>query len=57
MATRQTAIRLSKEKQDKLSAIAYSLDCTYGGKGSIGKLLDAIANNDLIISKNFSKNT
>ena len=55
MATNLTAIRLSKEKREKLNKIAETLDCTYGGKGSIAKLLDDILENKLIISKNLSK--
>lgn len=57
MATELTAIRLSKDKKEKLNKIAETLDCTYGGKGSIAKLLDAISENKIILSKNLSKNT
>ena len=54
METEKTTIRLSKEKRKKIVQIAEVLDCTYGGKGSIGKLLEAIADNRIILSKNFS---
>jgi len=52
-----THIRLDIEKKKVVTKIAESLGYTYGGKGSLSKLLEAIADNELIIVKNFSKNT
>ena len=55
MSTQPTIIRLNKTAKKKIELIAESLGYTYGSSGSISKLLTAIADNDLIVSKNFSK--
>lgn len=52
--TNQITIRIEKKDRDKVLKIAETLDCTYGGKGSIARLLKAIADNKIIVSKNFS---
>jgi hypothetical protein len=50
-------VRLSDEESATLGQIAFSLGYTYGSKGSIAKLNQAIAAGDLIIiKKEFSKN-
>jgi hypothetical protein len=54
MKDRHTTIRLSEERKEKLSAIAYTLDCKWGDKGNITKLLEDIADNKLLVVKNFS---
>jgi len=51
---KQVPIRLSAENQAKLLAIADFYGYQYAGKPSIGKLLNAIAEGDLVvIKKNF----
>lgn len=54
MPTERLTFRLSKKNRDKVNKIAETLDCTYDGKGSIPKLLKAIADNKIILSKNLS---
>lgn len=55
MPTEKITIRLNKDTRNKVNKIAETLDCSYGGKGSIAQLLKAIADNEVILSKNFSK--
>jgi hypothetical protein len=56
MKSNHTTFRLDKKTKEKLSAIAYTLDCKWGDKGNITQLLERIANNELLVVKNFSKN-
>ena len=46
--------RVDADTPEKIQKIAESLGYTYGGKGSQGKLLDAIANEELILYKKVS---
>lgn len=48
-------IRVTPETEKKLEKIAETFDLTYNGRGSKAMLLQAIANNELVLSKNFSK--
>lgn len=52
--TPNLTIRVDQHTRNKVELIAQTLDYSYGGKGSIAKLLKAIADNEIIISKNFS---
>jgi hypothetical protein len=56
MKSKHTTFRLDEETKERLSSIAYSLDCKWGNKGNITQLLERIANNELLVIKNFSKN-
>lgn len=55
MATEKITIRLEKETRNKINKIAETLNCSYGGRGSVAQLLRAIADNEVIVSKNMSK--
>jgi hypothetical protein len=50
-------IRLNIQSREKIKKIAETFDLTYNNEGSIRQLLQAIADNDLIVLKNFSKKT
>lgn len=52
--TEHTTFRLTKNSREKLTAIAYSLDCKWGDKGSITKMLEQIAKNELVVIKKIS---
>lgn len=41
--------RVSSDTASKLKQIAYTLDYTYNNEGSVGQLLDAIANGEIIL--------
>ena len=45
------AFRLSKDKAERLDKILTSLDCTYGGKPSVGSLIKKILRGDIILTK------
>jgi hypothetical protein len=49
-------LRLPDEEKAILERLAITFNCTYGGKPSLGHLLRAIANQDLLlIPNNFEK--
>jgi hypothetical protein len=49
-------LRLPNQEKEILEQLASTFNCNYGGKPSIGHLLRAIANKDLlIIPNNFDK--
>jgi hypothetical protein len=52
--TENITFRITKNTKEKLTAIAYSLDCKWGDKGSINKMLEQIANNELVVIKKIS---
>lgn len=43
--------RVDEETQEKVKAVAKHLGYVYGGKGSIGKLLDGIAKGEVVLTK------
>lgn len=55
MKTKKITIRVTPETEEKLEKIAEVFNLTYNGRGSKTLLLKAIANNELIVVKNFSK--
>lgn len=43
--------RVSPGTSERLKALAASFGLLYGGEGSLGQLLDALANHDLLVIK------
>ena len=54
MKTKPIIIRVKPVTREKVYALAYSLGYKHGNTGSLSQLLDAIADNKLILSKNLS---
>ena len=50
--TKPTSLRLTEARLTNLERIAKALGCERGGRGSIGVLLNKIADADLVVSKN-----
>lgn len=48
---RHIAFRLDEQKTEKLNKILTSLDCTYGGKPSVGTMIKKILKGDIILTK------
>lgn len=46
-----TSVRISLNQRDKLITLAEELGYLYGGKGSISKLMEAIADDKLAVLK------
>ena len=43
--------RLSHDRKERLDKILVSLDCTYGGKPSVGTMIKKILKGDIILTK------
>lgn len=50
--TKPTSLRLTEARLTNLERIAKALGCERGGRGSIGVLLNKIADADLVVSRN-----
>jgi hypothetical protein len=51
MKSKVIGVRLTPKEEEELNKIAKQLNYCYGGKPSLTKVLKAIANNKLILSK------
>ena len=45
------SFRLPQEKAERLNKILTSLNCTYGGKPSVGAMIKKILKGDIVLTK------